>query len=111
VTGKHVTHSLNSGHATPNAMMVFLEFCNAGSMGAIAGVNLHNARTQAVVKISSSRQSLRQIPHLTAHKSAIKVKYLENILLISTPPCKPCLAEADVATLAKLRSADMVLVA
>ena len=91
--------------------MVFLEFCNAGATGAIAEVNLHNARTQAVVTISSSRQSLWQIPHLTAHNSAIKVKYLEKILLVSTPPRKPHLAEADVATLAKLRSADIVLVA
>ncbi len=108
---KHVTHSLNSGHATPNTMMVFLAFCNAGAMGAITGVNLHNARTQAVVKISSSGQMPWQIPQLTAHNSAVKMKFLKNILLISTPPHKPRLAEADVATLAKLRSADMVLVA
>ena len=91
--------------------MVFLVFCDAGIMGAIAGVNLHNARTQAAVMISLSGQMLRQIPHLAAHNSAIKVKYLKNILLVSTPPHKPCLVKADVATLAKLRSADMVLVA
>jgi hypothetical protein len=54
---------------------------------------------------------LWQIPHLTSHNSAFEVKYLENILLVSNPPRKPRLAEADVATLAKLRSADAVLVA
>ena len=54
---------------------------------------------------------LWQIPHLTSHNSAVEVKYLENILFVSTPPCKPHLVEADVATLAKLRSADVVLVA
>ena len=91
--------------------MVFLAFCDAGAMGSIAGVNLHNARTQAVVTISSSGQMLWQIPHLTSHNSAVEVKYLENILLVSTPPRKPRLAEADVATLVKLQSADVVLVA
>ena len=91
--------------------MVFLAFCDAGAMGAIAGVNLRNARTQAVVTINSSDQMLRQIPHLTAHNSAVEVKYLKNILLVSTPPRKPRLAEADIATLTKLRSADAVLVA
>ena len=104
-------HSLNSSHATPNATMVFLAFCNAGAMGSIAGVNLYNARTQAVVTISSRGQMLWQIPHLTSHNSAVEVKYLENILLVSTPPRKLRLAEAAVATLAKLRSADVVLVA
>jgi hypothetical protein len=54
---------------------------------------------------------LWQIPHLASHNSAVEVKYLENILLISTPPRKLRLAEADVATLVKLRSADAVLVA
>ena len=91
--------------------MVFLAFCDAGTTGSIAGVNLHNARTQAVVTISSSGQMLWQIPHLTSHNSAVEVKYLENILLVSTPPRKMRLVEADVATLAKLRSADVVLVA
>ena len=91
--------------------MVFLAFCDAGATGAIAGVNLHNARTQAVVTISSSGQMLWQILHLTAHNSAVKVKYLANILLVSTPPRKTRLAEADIATLAKLRSTDLVLVA
>jgi hypothetical protein len=91
--------------------MVFLAFSNAGTTGSIAGVNLHNARAQAVVTISSNGQMLWQIPHLTSHNSAVKVKYLENILLVSTPPCKLHLAEADVATHAKLRSADVVLVA
>ena len=104
-------HSLNSGHATPNATMVFLAFCDAGTMGSIAGVNLYNACTQAILTISSSGQMLWQIPHLTSHNSAVKVKYLVNILLVSTPPCKPHLAEADVATLAELQSADVVLVA
>ena len=80
-------------------------------MVAITGVNLHNACTQAIITISFSGQMLWQIPHFTAHNSTVKVKYLENILLVSTPSCKPCLAEADVATLAKLRFADMVLVA
>ena len=91
--------------------MVFLAFCDAGTTGAIAGVNLHNARTQAVVTISLSGQMLWQIPHLTSHNSAVEVKYLENIFLVSTPPRKPRRAEADIATLAKLRSADVVLVA
>jgi len=139
-------HSLNSGHATHNAMIVFLAFCNAGATGLIAGVNLSNVRTKVVVMISSSSQMLWQIPHLTYHNSDVEVKYLENILLVSTPPHKPCLAscgsrrsyprgkyptlhttsssspplhanrvlhlaEADVATLAKLRSTDLVLVA
>ena len=72
---------------------------------------IYNACTQAIVTISSRGQMLWQIPHLTSHNSAVKVKYLEKILLVSTPPRKPCLAEADVATLAKLRSADVVLVA
>ena len=104
-------HSLNSGHATPNATMVFLAFCDAGATGSIDGVNLYNASTQAVVTISSSGQMLWQIPHLTSYNSAVEVKYLENILLVSTPPRKPRLAEADVATFVKLRSADVVLVA
>ena len=104
-------HSLNSGRATPNATMVFLAFCDAGATGSIAGVNLYNARTQAIVTISLSGQMLWQIPHLTSDNSAVEVKYLENILLVSTPPCKPHLAEADVATLTNLRSADVVLVA
>ena len=104
-------YSLNSGHTTPNTTMVFLAFCNAGATGSIAGVNLYNARTQAVVTISSSGQMLWQIPHLASHNSAVEVKYLENILLVSTPPRKPRLAEADVATLVKLLSADVVLVA
>ena len=90
--------------------MVFLAFCNAGAKGAIAGVNLRDACTQAVITISSSSQMLRQIPHLTAHNSAVEVKYLKNILLGSTPPRKPHLAETYVASLAKLRSADAVLV-
>jgi len=104
-------HSLTSGHATHNATMVFLAFCDAGATGSIAGVNLYNARTQAIVSISSSEQMLWQIPHLTSHNSAVEVKYLENILLVSTPPRTPRLAEADVATLVKLRSADVVFVA
>ncbi len=91
--------------------MVFLAFSNAGATGSIAGVNLHNAHTQAVVTIRSSGQMLWQIPHLASHNSAVEVKYLENILLISTPPRKLRLAEGDVATLVKLRSADAVLVA
>ena len=91
--------------------MVFLAFCDAGATGSIAGVDLYNARTQAVVTISSSGQMLWQIPHLTSHISAVELKYLKNILLVSTPPRKPRLAEADLATLAKLRSADVVLVA
>ena len=91
--------------------MVFLVFSNAGATGSIAGVNLHDARTQTVVTISSSGQMLWQIPHLASHNSAVEVKYLDNILLVSTPPCKLRLAEADVATLAKLRSADAVLAA
>ena len=91
--------------------MVFLAFCDAGATGSIAGVNLYNTRTQAIVTISSSSQMLWQITHLTSHNSAVEVKYLENILLVSTPPRKPCLAEADVVTLAKLRSTDVVLVA
>jgi hypothetical protein len=91
--------------------MVFLAFCNAGAKGAITGVNLRNACTQAVETISSSGQMLWQIPHFTAHNSAVKVKYLKNILLGSTPPHKPRLAETDVASLAKLRSADAMLVA
>ena len=82
--------------------MVFLAFCDAGAKGAIAGVNLYNARTQAVITISLSGQMLRQIPHPTPHNSAVEVKYLENILLVSTPPRKPRLAEADAATLMKL---------
>ena len=84
---------------------------DAGATGAINGVNLHNACTQAIVTISLSGQMPRQLPHLTAHNSTVEVKSLKNILLISTPPCKLCLAEADVATLAKLQSADAVLVA
>ncbi len=85
--------------------MVFLAFCDAGATGFIAGVNLYNARTQAVVTISSSGQMLWQIPHLPSHNSAVEVKYLKNILLISTPPHKLRLAEADVATLVKLQAA------
>ncbi len=104
-------HSLNSDHATPNATMVFLAFWDAGATGAFNGVNLHNAHTQAVVTISLSGQMPRQILHLTAHNSTVEVKYLKNILLISTPPCKLHLVEADLATLAKLQSADAVLVA
>ena len=103
-------HSLNSGHTTPDTMVVFLTFCDAGAKGAIAGVDLYNVCTQIVVSISSSGRMLRQIPHLTAHNSAVEVKYLKNILLISTPPCKLHLAEADIATLMKLQSADAVLV-
>ena len=79
-------HSLNCGHATLNATMVFLAFCNAIATCAIARVNLHNAHTQAIIVISSSSQMLWQIPHLTAQNSTVKVKYLENILLFSTPP-------------------------
>ena len=91
--------------------MVFLAFFNAGTMGAITGVNLHNACTQAIVTINLSGQMLRQIHHLTAHNSTVEVKYLKNILLVSTPQRKPRLAEADVASLAKLQYADPVLVA
>jgi len=54
--------------------MVFLAFCDAGAMGAIAGVNLHNARTQAVVAISSSGQMLRQIPVQFFFRSHQKIK-------------------------------------
>jgi hypothetical protein len=67
-------HSLNRGHATPDATMVFLAFCDAIAMWAITRVNLHNARTQAIIVISSSGQMLWQIPHLTAQNSTIKVK-------------------------------------
>jgi hypothetical protein len=91
--------------------MVFLAFCDAGANGAIAGVNLRDKCTQVVVTISLSGQMLQQIPDLTAHNSAVKVKYLKNILLGSTPPRKPRLAETDVASLTKLQSADAVLVA
>ena len=91
--------------------MIFLAFCDAGATGVIAGVNLHNACTKAIVIISSSGQMLWQIPHLTAHNSAVEVKYLKNILVVSTPPRKLHLAEADVATLKKLQSPDAVLVA
>ncbi len=82
--------------------MVFLAFCNAGAKGAIAGANLRDACTQAIVTISLSGQMLRQIPHFTAHNSAVEVQYLKNILLGSTPPRKPRFAETDVASLAKL---------
>ncbi len=102
---KHVTHSLNCGHATPDATMVFLVFCDAIAMRAIAGVNLHNARTQAIIAISLSGEMLWQIPHLTAHNSTVKVKTLR------TSSSSLRLAEAAIATLAKLQSADMVLVA
>ena len=54
---------------------------------------------------------LRQIPHLTAYNSAVKMKYLKNILLDSTPPRKPHFLETDIASLAKLQSAEAVLAA
>ena len=77
---------------------MFLPLSNTITDSAIAGVHLHDARTQPVVPVGTESKMLGQVANLACAETILEVIHLKDVLFSAIPPCKPRLVETDVAT-------------
>jgi hypothetical protein len=89
---QHILHPNIYNNTPPGISMKLLTLCNADTKDTIPGVNLCGASAEPIGKI------FQQIANLLAGPKTIlgEVKHLNNVLLLSILPHKPCLAKADV---------------
>ncbi len=77
--------------------------------GAIAGVHLRDARTEAIILISAEGTMFCQVADLTRLPAFLNMKNLNNVLILPITPCESCLAKADVASHVDKHSAADVM--
>jgi hypothetical protein len=89
---------------------MFLPLSNTITDSAIAGVHLHDARTQPVVPVGTESKMLGQVANLACAETILEVIHLKDVLLLAIPPREPRLAETDVATNAEQRRTTTTVV-